>query len=161
MRDPFGFDGAAEIIAHRGFSASAPENTLAAIDLAIDVGADALEFDVHTSADGIPVVLHDATLNRTTNGSGAAQKTVLRDLSMLDAGSWFAAAFADEPVPTLELTLQRIGSRVGCVYAEVKGYRAEEDLVRMIELVFRARMQERTVFISMDWNALDLCMANC
>ena len=155
----FGFDGAAEIIAHRGFSARAPENTLAAIDAAIEAGADAVECDVHTSADGVPVVLHDATVDRTTNGTGAVQEMAFEDLGTLDAGSWFGPAFAGEPIPALARVLQRIGHRVGRVYPEVKGYRSDRDLGRLIALVVETHMEARTVFISMDWHALDLMRA--
>jgi glycerophosphoryl diester phosphodiesterase len=160
MPDVFGFDGAAEIIAHRGFSARAPENTLAAMDAAITAGADAIECDVHISADGVPVVLHDNTVNRTTNGSGAVQEMVLEDLVTLDAGSWFASAFAGEPIPALARVLERTGHRVARVYPEVKGYRNDRDLVRLIELVVEAHLEARTVFLSMDWHALDLMRAH-
>ena len=72
MHDGFTFEDPAEIIAHRGYSARAPENTLAAIDLAIEAGADAVEFDLHTAGDGNPVLFHDAMVSRTTNGVGRA-----------------------------------------------------------------------------------------
>jgi glycerophosphoryl diester phosphodiesterase len=154
MTGPFGFDGVAEIIAHRGFSARTPENTLVAMDAAIEAGADAVECDIHISADGVPVVLHDATVNRTTSGSGNVADMALDDLGSLDAGAWFAPAFAGEPIPTLARALERVGHRVGRVYVEVKGYRNDGDLGRLVELVVERRMDTRTVFISMDWDAL-------
>jgi len=77
------------VIAHRGAAADAPENTLAAFELALAQGADAIEFDVHLSADGVPVVIHDMRLDRTTSGKGLLRKHTLAALRRLDAGSWF------------------------------------------------------------------------
>jgi glycerophosphoryl diester phosphodiesterase len=85
------------LIAHRGFSSSAPENTIAAFDLAIDEGFDNIELDAHLSADGVPVVIHDDTLDRTTNGSGPVSSLTLAELRDLDAGAWFGNAHM--PVP--------------------------------------------------------------
>ncbi len=77
------------VIAHRGASASRPENTLAAFDLAAQLGADALELDVHLSADGIPVVIHDITLDRTTDARGPVSRHTLAELQKIDAGARF------------------------------------------------------------------------
>ncbi len=77
------------MIAHRGFSSRAPENTIAAFDLAIDAGFDNIELDVHLSADGVPVVIHDDALDRTTDGSGQVSSLTLPELRALDAGAWF------------------------------------------------------------------------
>lgn len=143
-----------EIIAHRGFSARAPENTLASLEAAVAVGADAIEFDLHVSSDGVPVVIHDPKLRRTTDGSGRVADKTWAELEKLDAGSWFSADFAGERVPSFRDALARIGSRVRRVYPEVKGYRTAEDLVSMSEEVSAAGMSDRVVFISMDWAAL-------
>ncbi len=148
------FEGPVEVIAHRGYSARAPENTLAAMELALEVGADALEFDIRTARDGTPFLFHDASLSRTTNATGAIQDWSPERLAQLDAGSWFDPRFENEPIPSLRHTLERVGPRVGRVYAEVKGYRKPSDLDRMVEIVIDAEMLERTVFISMDWGAL-------
>ena len=78
-----------EIIAHRGYSAVAPENTLAAVERALEAGADAVEWDVHVAACGTPVLIHDASLGRTTNGFGPVRRRSLSQLQALDAGSWF------------------------------------------------------------------------
>jgi len=77
------------ILAHRGASAEAPENTLAAFNLALQQGADGVELDVRLSADGVPVVIHDVRLERTTNGAGRVDALGARELRRLDAGSWF------------------------------------------------------------------------
>ena len=144
-----------QIIAHRGFSARAPENTLAAIRAGLDAGADAVEWDMHVAACGTPVLLHDATLERTTNGSGAVAETPLEALRTLDAGTWFDPAFAGEPIPTFVEALEEVGPYGATVYAEVKGIRGEEDLDRMVREVAEAGMRERTVFISLDFDMVD------
>lgn len=89
-------------IAHRGAGLLAPENTLAAFRLGASYGFKAFECDVKLSADGVPVLLHDATLDRTTNGKGPAGERTWAELSKLDAGSWHSPAYAGEPIPRLE-----------------------------------------------------------
>lgn len=93
--------GVTQIIAHRGASAERPECTLSAIRRAIQVGATAVEVDVRTSRDGELFILHDATLDRTTNGKGPAAALTLAKLQQLDAGSWFDAKFKNERIPSL------------------------------------------------------------
>jgi glycerophosphoryl diester phosphodiesterase len=89
-------------IAHRGAGKLAPENTLAAFRLGAQHGYRAFECDVKLSVDGVPFLLHDDTLDRTTNGRGTAGTQPWADLSRLDAGSWHGAAHAGEPIPTFE-----------------------------------------------------------
>ncbi len=100
------------VVAHRGYSARYPENTLCAFEAAIDAGADVVELDVGLSADRVPFVLHDATLERTTNGRGPLHAHTATELEALDAGSWFAPEFAGERLPTLQAVLERIGAQV-------------------------------------------------
>jgi glycerophosphoryl diester phosphodiesterase len=116
------------IIGHRGASAFGPENTLAAFQMAIDVGAEGIEFDVRLAADGVPVVIHDATLRRTGLAPGKIADLSSDDLAKVDVGSWFNARFpkkahpefAIETVPTLARVLtMRKGFR-GLVYIELK-----------------------------------------
>ncbi len=95
-------------IAHRGASGYAPENTVAAIDEAIRLGALAVEFDVRLCADGIPVVLHDSTVDRTTNGKGAVCDLTRLSLLRLDAGSWKHPRFAGTRIPTVDEALRAI-----------------------------------------------------
>jgi glycerophosphoryl diester phosphodiesterase len=111
------------LYAHRGASADAPENTLAAFRRALIAGADGIELDVHLSADGVPVVIHDDALERTTDGHGAVAAHPLDVLQSLDAGSWFAPQFAGEPLPTLEETLCLLAGRLR-LNLEVKDTRA-------------------------------------
>ena len=87
------------VIAHRGGGGLAPENTLAAIRTGAQRGFAGIEFDVMLSRDSVPVLIHDETLERTTNGTGTVANTAWADLAALDAGSWFGAAFAGEPLP--------------------------------------------------------------
>jgi len=151
----FPFDGPVEIIAHRGFSARAPENTLAAIDAAIAAGADAIEFDLHTGGDGNPVLFHDAMLSRTTNGVGPVRRRTLGQLKALDAGTWFSPDFAGERIPAFREALEHIGDRIPRIYAEVKGFREMEDLDRMVRFATETGQRNRTVFIAMNWTLLD------
>lgn len=88
-------------VAHRGAGKLAPENTLAAFRLGAEHGYRMFECDVKLSADGVPFLLHDATLERTTNGHGTAGEQPWSALSQLDAGSWHSRAYAGEPIPTL------------------------------------------------------------
>jgi len=90
------------IFGHRGASKYAPENTIAAFELALQQGAQAFELDTMLSADGIPVVIHDQTVDRTTNGSGRVDQLSTKRLCTLDAGSTFSSKFTNERIPLLE-----------------------------------------------------------
>lgn len=114
-----------EVIAHRGFSARAPENTLCAFREALRTRADRVEFDVLLTRDQVPVVIHDALLDRTTNGRGPVAELELARVRELDAGSWFGPDFAGERVPTLDEVLDLCAGRVS-VNVEIK----EEAVVR-------------------------------
>src|SRR5262249_38701844 len=107
-------------IAHRGASTYAPENTEAAFNLALQMGAQHLEFDVQMSGDGHLVIIHDENLNRTTNGNGAVSAHTLAQLQMLDAGAWFDAQFAGARIPTLDELLEHYGRRAH-LHVEIKG----------------------------------------
>lgn len=144
-----------EIIAHRGYSARAPENTLSALEGALAAGADAVEFDLHTAACGTPVLFHDAMLSRTTNGVGPIRRRTLEQLKTLDAGKWFDPSFAGERIPSFDEALSLLDGRVGRIYAEVKGFRELEDLDRMVRIVQSHGMLDRVTFISMNWTLLD------
>ncbi len=100
-----------DIIAHRGASGVAPENTMPAFDSAIADGADYIELDVHLTKDNKVVVMHDRTVNRTTNGSGKISNLDSDYIETLDAGSWFGEPFANTRVPLLEDVIKRVGRR--------------------------------------------------
>ena len=109
-----------EIIAHRGISAIAPENTLAAFNAAIQNQADSIEFDVQLSSDRVPVIIHDATVDRTSDGTGYVRDKTLEQLKVLDAGAWFSPQFAGEQIPTLKEALEASEDIRAYIYAEVK-----------------------------------------
>ncbi|MFY0544082.1 glycerophosphodiester phosphodiesterase [Brevibacillus sp. H7] len=125
-------------MAHRGWSGKAPENTMAAIRLALTEPAiRAMEVDVQLSKDGVPVLFHDFTLERTTNGSGLLKDHTYEELTALDAGSWFGASCAGEKIPTLEEALQAVKGKcvlnielktAGDLYPGI-----EESVIRLVE----------------------------
>jgi glycerophosphoryl diester phosphodiesterase len=98
-------------VGHRGAVKFAPENTLAAFDAAIAMGARVVEMDVRMTADGHFIIMHDARVDRTTDGRGAVAKMTLAEIKSLDAGSWFAPEFAGERVPTLREALRHVKGR--------------------------------------------------
>lgn len=107
------------VIAHRGFSGTAPENTLAAFRKALRTGAPALEFDLRQTREGRMAVIHDGTVDRTTDGTGPVRALPMARLRRLDAGSWFDAPFRGERVPTLEEVL-RLGRRCRLLILDTK-----------------------------------------
>jgi len=111
--EPLSFKGpikACQIVAHRGFSSLAPENTLSACRAAVDAAVDGVEFDVRRSKDMIPVLLHDSTLDRTTDGTGKVVDFPLSELKQLDAGQWKHARYSNERIPTLHETLNYLST---------------------------------------------------
>ena len=103
------------IVAHRGASAERPENTLAALQRAIEVGADAVEIDVRTSKDGALFLLHDASLDRTTDGQGPASEKTIAELRALDAGSWFHHDYRGQRIPLLREALELCRGKIDVV----------------------------------------------
>jgi glycerophosphoryl diester phosphodiesterase len=154
------------IIAHRGSSALAPENTLAAFGRAFDDGADGIELDVRLTSDGVPVVIHDATLQRTAGNRGLIRKITSAQLAETEVGSWFNHAqpgfarqdYAHECVPTLERVFQLVidrGQAKCTMYVELKTDGKEPELARaVVELVKRFHFQDRVVVVSFDLGSL-------
>jgi glycerophosphoryl diester phosphodiesterase len=118
-------------IAHRGASGAYPENTLAAFAGAIELGAVMCELDVHLTRDGIPVVIHDETIDRTTNAKGAVAAMTLRELRQAGAGVRFGAQFAGERIPALDEVFRLISGRCG-LNIELKGTRTEAAVCGLI-----------------------------
>src|SRR5215831_7802802 len=108
------------VIAHRGASGHAPENTMAAFRKAVALGATFIETDLQLSRDARFVAIHDDTVNRTTNGHGRVQELSLTDLRKLDAGSWFGSEFTGERIPTLEEILEYSKKHDVVFYLEMK-----------------------------------------
>lgn len=131
-----------EIVCHRGANHVAPENTLAAAEICYRNGYDYVELDLQTSADGRLVVLHDATLDRTTNGSGAVAEATWAELAGLDAGSWFDPRFADQRIPLLDDMLQLAASLGGKLYIELKA----ADPGAMLKAISSAGMMSNCFF---------------
>lgn len=134
------------IIAHRGASTLAPENTLAAFQMAIDEGADGLEFDVRLAKDGVPIVFHDATLRRIANKNVRVNNINSDELEKLDVGSWFNLKnpkksnpnYSLETVPTLAKFLEFLGDYKGLLYLELKCKEAEiQTLVKAVAEIVR------------------------
>jgi glycerophosphoryl diester phosphodiesterase len=148
-----------QLIAHRGLSSEAPENTLAAFDLALQCGARAVECDLQRTRDGRLVVLHDGTLNRTTNGRGAVRFKTLAEAQSLSAGypKKFGSGFANERIPTFETLLQRLRHRAH-LYAEIKREAVSTDGSDRREMICCVRalsMVQQVTFISFEWSAIE------
>jgi glycerophosphoryl diester phosphodiesterase len=146
-----GNDVETQVIAHRGASGVAPENTMAAFWRAVDMGAHMIELDVQLTLDGAVVVLHDDTVDRTTDGRGAVGRLTAREIRALDAGSWFDAAYAGEPVPLLAEVLERI--ELPC-NVELKSGGGPALTARTLEIVRDADALGRVVFSSFDREAV-------
>ncbi|MHB8994927.1 MAG: glycerophosphodiester phosphodiesterase [Armatimonadota bacterium] len=142
-----------ELMAHRGNSALAPENTLAAFAKALESKAESCELDVHLSADGEVIVMHDATVDRTTNGSGAISQMTLRQLKALDAGSWFAPEFAGEPVPTLAEVVELVGDRIR-LNVEIKAVADPASSLKVVETLRQGGVLEQSMISSFGLDAL-------
>jgi glycerophosphoryl diester phosphodiesterase len=142
------------VIAHRGASSAAPENTLIADEVARRGGAVWIENDVQPSKDGVPYVLHDSTVDRTTDGTGPIRSLTSAQLDALDAGSWFAPAFAGARVPTLAAQLTDLRTRGGRLLLEIKGPHGREEVDRIVREVRSLRMTDRVFVQSFDPAAL-------
>ena len=146
------------MVAHRGASAGAPEHTIPAYEAALQAGADALELDVHLSADDQLVVIHDERLERTTDGRGLVREHTLQQLKRLDAGRWFGRAFRGQRIQTLTEVLERFRDRAA-FGVELKGgsdvYPGIEE--RLLTLVQIYGVTERTLVASFDHHALRKC----
>jgi glycerophosphoryl diester phosphodiesterase len=139
------------VIAHRGASGTAPENTLAAFERAERLGAHMIELDVPLAADGAVVVLHDDSVDRTTDGRGRVSGHTLAGLRALDAGRWFAPEFAGERIPTLAEVLAVVSLPVNVELKRGGGAGLE---ARVLETVRAAGALGRVVFSSFDHDAL-------
>lgn len=146
------------VIAHRGASFYAPENTMSAFELAHQMKADMIELDVLLSKDNIPVVLHDSSLRGTTNGRGFAKDHTLAELKKLDAGSWFSEKYRGEKILTFEEVLEWAKGKIS-LNIEVKT-EAVSDTYKdgiehyCIEQVCKYGMEKHVVFSSFDYRSV-------
>ena len=141
------------LVAHRGISGKAPENTLAAFQLACETpGIDMIELDVRLSGDDQVIVLHDRTLQRTTTGNGSARLYSVAQLKEFDAGSWFNPAFAEERIPTLDEVLKIVNKR-RWINIELKSdffFRGQQGLLErgVLDVVRRAGCEHSVMYSS-------------
>ncbi len=139
--------GDPRITAHRGASHDAPENTLIAYVKALEAGAGAAELDVHQTADGELVLMHDETVDRTTDGTGPVWALTLAELRSLDAGSWFNNSFSGESVPTLREVV-RFAKGMIVLNIEVKVSREEPGIAEKVITIIREERFEQDCFIT-------------
>lgn len=147
------------VIAHRGDSIACPENTLPAFTSAVALGSDLVELDYHHSADGIPIVIHDGTLDRTTDARDVfggenipVSSKTYSDLSKLDAGKWFNPKFTGTKLPTLEQALDAIQPGSVTLIERKSG-----DAKTLIELLSRKKLLCDVVIHAFDWKFLAEC----
>ena len=130
-----------QVVAHRGANHLAPENTMAAAQKCVELGVDYVEIDVRMSKDGVFYILHDRTLDRTTDGTGAIKDRSSAYVDTLDAGSWFGAEFKGEKVPRLEAFLNELNGKIK-IYFDVK----DADLRRLLDLVYETGFEKDCFF---------------
>ena len=137
------------ILGHRGAKNYAPENTLAAFLLALEQGADGVELDAKLSADGVVMVHHDSTVDRTTNGKGRVAQLSFAELRELDAGKFFSDKFRGEKIPTLDEVFESIGKRA-MTNVELTNYSSPRDplVEKVCDLVRKHGLQARIIFSS-------------
>ena len=141
--------GRTVVLGHRGAMGHAPENTIASFERGVALGSDAIELDVHLSRDGHIVVMHDQTVDRTTDGSGRIDDLTLAQIKELDAGSSFSSEFRGEPIPTLEEVLAWAKGKTELVI-EIKGHPVPQPglLEQVIAKLGESGMTDRAMVIS-------------
>lgn len=149
------YNGQTLVFGHRGASAYAPMNTIPAFELAAEQGADGIELDVHRSKDGHAVIVHDFTVDHTTDGSGRVDSMSLAELKSLDAGAFFNASFAGVRIPTLNEVFEAVGQRL-YINVEIKSESATTDGVEQLvaAVIAQYNMQSRVIVSSFNPLAL-------
>lgn len=149
------YQGRMLVFGHRGASAYAPMNTIPAFELAAQQGAHGIELDVHRSKDGFPVIVHDFTVDKATNGSGRVVDMTLAQLKELDTGSWFGDAFRGVRIPTLDEVFEAVGKRL-FINVEIKSESETTDGVEQVvaDCIARHAMSERVIVSSFNPHAL-------
>lgn len=143
------YQGRTLVFGHRGAKAYAPMNTLPAFELALKQGAHGIELDVHRSKDGCPVIVHDFTVDGTTDGTGKVAEMTLPQLKELDAGSWFDEEFRGTRVPTLDEVFEAVGKKL-YINVEIKSNSLDTDGVEQVvaDCISRHNMQTRVIVSS-------------
>jgi glycerophosphoryl diester phosphodiesterase len=143
------------VIAHRGASGHAPENTLAAFERAVQLGAPFIETDLHLTRDARFVAIHDSALERTTNGRGNVHDFTLHELRRLDAGLWYDRAFMEQRIPTLEEVLEFARKYDVLFYLEIKYDAAWGMHHALVGALRKEQDAARTIVISFDSATLE------
>lgn len=152
VRERFAVGGPSLVVGHRGAMGYRPENTFASYEHALELGADWIECDVHLSQDGVLTVIHDETLDRTTNGKGFVKDHTFAQLRELDAGGWFAPEYAGQRIPSLPELLDWATQRGTCVDVEIKNGPLYyfEIAEKVVEAIQQTGMVDQTIVISFD-----------
>ena len=147
------------VIAHRGVSGSYPENTLSAFQAAIDIRAEMVELDISTSKDGIPVTVHDRTVDRTTDFEGDVQSFSLEELKRMEVGAWFSEEFRGEEFPTLKNSLELMKDKIA-VNIEIKTEAVSDEteggvVDKALQVVKDLDMTSSVIFSSFDYRVME------
>ena len=147
------------VIAHRGVSGSYPENTLSAFQAAIDIRAEMVELDISTSKDGIPVIVHDRTVDRTTDFEGDVQSFSLEELKRMEVGAWFSEEFRGEEFPTLKNSLELMKDKIA-VNIEIKTEAVSDEteggvVDKALQVVKDLDMTSSVIFSSFDYRVME------
>lgn len=138
------------VAGHRGGADGAPENTLPAFELAIASSAAYIETDLQLTSDGIPVLMHDFSLDRTTNGSGPVWASTWKAVSALDAGSWYDPAFAGTPVPRLDELLGLLVPSTKKLILELKGSWTDAQVQPVVDAIRSHGLEQRVILAGFD-----------
>ena len=147
------------VIAHRGVRGSYPENTLSAFQAAIDIRAEMVELDISTSKDGIPVTVHDRTVDRTTDFEGDVQSFSLEELKRMEVGAWFSEEFRGEEFPTLKNSLELMKDKIA-VNIEIKTEAVSDEteggvVDKALQVVKDLDMTSSVIFSSFDYRVME------
>lgn len=145
-----------KVIAHRGASAYAPENTLIAFKKAIEMKADGIEFDLHLTKDNELVVCHDEKIDRTTNGMGYIKDLTLKEIKQFDAGSWFRDEFKDEKIPTFEEVLDLIEDKNLLIKIELKNDKIQYEGIekKTLDVLDKYKVENEIIISSFNHSSL-------
>ena len=142
------------VAGHRGDRASAPENTLPALENAIASDMEFVETDVQLTKDGVPVLMHDDTIDRTTNGRGAVADISWKSLKKLDAGSWYSKKYKKTRVPSLDQFFEVLAPSDKKLLLELKGFWEDEEVQLVVDLIREHRLQDRVTLASFDFTTI-------
>jgi glycerophosphoryl diester phosphodiesterase len=142
------------VAGHRGDRASAPENTLPALERVLESEMEFVETDVQLTKDGVPILMHDDTVDRTTNGKGAVADLTWKKIKKLDAGSWFSKKFAKTRVPSLDQFLEVFAPADKKLLLELKGFWDEADVQLVVDLIRERGVERRVTLASFDFTTV-------